>query len=727
MYVVKSKDVNVKLSDQGEITGVTFGFRNLDRDVSGFTRLEDCVVKDVGATNLPDGGMAFTKTLFHEKGKRTLTLIEHFIPNAASIRWEIEIKGDGPSWSAPIQTRLRYPATEEVTFWTAWADPRGKEIGTLANHGSIADAIVPNENVGGHWADPLVSVPMRDVLFYYGAPYYEYTDPKTAYCPFQGDVICIPLATVTENAADMGLSLILSPEDLMLDMTLETTKGGEMVFTRMNHRLGSGRSVRFAMDLVAHEADWRAALGWMTRRYGSFFDPPNALAHEISGTGAYSRSWADFDVEKLKKMAFIVNWKASHDFPYMGMFLPPVADDVQWNGFWRGKDEPRISIRRMREYSCRMREYGFHVLSYFNVTEFGSDIVYPAPPRKAQNDADLWKDPNDFLYGELADAILRVPEKQKVFNGPHYGLTEPGKPFWTWGCGIVLDPGELVYQDFLLEQARRHIKDIPESSGICIDRMDWLRMYNHDRDDGVSWYGDQSVRSLLFSWRDLMNKLGPILHDANKVIYVNNHIKRIEQLRHVDGVFDEFTYAGCPLNTVALMCVRKPALGWMSQSSQLKPDPDAAMQKYLYLGVFPMAPFPANDHSLMPDPWVDRIYLDYGPLMILMRGKKWVLEPHVIEVVGSNARANVFEVPEGCVMPVVYAGDARYVQLVLHGKTFLTERWRIRAFHPGMRRPMAIRSSRKDDRLVLDVPVKRGCAMVQMLRLSRGGKIKASD
>ena len=33
-------------------------------------------------------------------------------------------------------------------------------------------------------------------------------------------------------------------------------------------------------------------------------------------------------------MAFTVNWKASFDFPFMGMFLPPVgSDSEEWTDF----------------------------------------------------------------------------------------------------------------------------------------------------------------------------------------------------------------------------------------------------------------------------------------------------------------------------------------------------------------------------------------------------------
>jgi hypothetical protein len=79
----------------------------------------------------------------------------------------------------------------------------------------------------------------------------------------------------------------------------------------------------------------------------------------------------------------------------------------------------------MRDYSRKIRELGFHVLSYFNVTEFGADVVFPAPARKAKSDADLCKDCNDFLYAKLADAILITPEGEKAHHSG-YGPTRPG-------------------------------------------------------------------------------------------------------------------------------------------------------------------------------------------------------------------------------------------------------------------------------------------------------------
>ena len=81
------------------------------------------------------------------------------------------------------------------------------------------------------------------------------------------------------------------------------------------------------------------------------------------------------------------------------------------------KLEPTTSVPKLEAYSRRMREMGFYVLNYFNLAEFGMHIVYPPPPPKREpSDPDLWKDPNDFLYAKLADALLFPPKKELEYR-----------------------------------------------------------------------------------------------------------------------------------------------------------------------------------------------------------------------------------------------------------------------------------------------------------------------
>ena len=83
-------------------------------------------------------------------------------------------------------------------------------------------------------------------------------------------------------------------------------------------------------------------------------------------------------------------------------------------------------------------------------------------PAGRKDDPSLWKSPVKYLKLRLPKGYLQPP------IGTCYG---------AW----VTDVGDPDYQRFMLEQARRYIERIPDSSGICIDRMDWLRYYNQSR------------------------------------------------------------------------------------------------------------------------------------------------------------------------------------------------------------------------------------------------------
>jgi len=515
------------------------------------------------------------------------------------------------------------------------------------------------------------------------------------------------LVTVLDNERDTGLSIILSPKDDIWDLTMETRASGELIFSRMRHRIARGLRTKWTINLVVHEADWRGGMRWMAQNYPDYFEPKNPKAHELGGTGAYSCHDTPFDAGKMKKMAFRTNWRASFDFPYMGMFLPPVAKDVEWMDF---KKTPN-SIGRMESYARKMHEAGFRVLSYFNVFEFGANVAWPLPKTK-ESDDDAWRNCHAYLARHFRPAILLVPKDTVLSKCPPDTKQIPGEPYYTWEDGIVTDCAEPAYHEHLLDQARRHIAEVPSSDGICIDRLDWVRMYNEQSDDGKSWFEDKPVRSLVWSWNHLMKDLGPLMHEADKVIFLNNLVKRLDLLDQVDGIFDEYTYAGSPLNTSALLGIFKPVLGWTGSAEHLKPDPDAFFQRFLYMGVYPMAPFPGNDHSLQPSDWVDAQYLAYGPLLDAIRGRRWVLHPHAIEVEGNSAKANLFAVPNGFVAPITFAGEADHIRIVVRG---IAEPAAVTVLHPGAENPAKPREIQSvADGFELDVPVVRGCALVCM-------------
>ena len=223
------------------------------------------------------------------------------------------------------------------------------------------------------------------------------------------------------------------------------------------------------------------------------------------------------------------------------------------------------------------------------------------------------------------------------------------------------------------------------------------------------------------SFKQFLSKLGPVMHAADKVIFYNPCMAyRLDCYRNIDGFFDE----GWPenakrsfpnLNGVALLAVQKPATLWTFSTSWVKDDPDAFFQRHLHMGVYPMAPFPQNDHSINPEPLADQFYLDYGPLLAAMRGKKWVLAPHAIEVAGNVAKANLFEVPGGYVAPITFGPQDGTVKVTLRNLPGLTGEMHCEALLPGVQQPQAVRAAFKAGSLEMLVPMKRGCAMVRAI------------
>ena len=397
-------------------------------------------------------------------------------------------------------------------------------------------------------------------------------------------------------------------------------------------------------------------------------------------------------------MAYSVNWNARFDWPYLGMSIPPVKSDVTWTSWY----QKTVSLAQMNEYDEKVVKSGFHVLEYFNITEGGNYIQDDPPPRKARVDTELWRDGNDFIHYQIPSAIVRDRDGKILYS--------------NWFNNVVLDPAEPCWQKSLLEQVETLVKELPRSSGICIDRMDWLTVYNPHRDDGLSWIDGRPARSLLISWKETLRELGAVLHMADKVVYGNTGgVMRVDSCECLDGFYDESGDLPSSLNLCALLAVHKPAIAWSRDINTLRPDPDALFQRHLHLGVFPTVPVPGADHTISEDRWVDQCYLDYGPLLTAIRGKRWILKPHVISVADNMAHANLFQVPGGYAIPVTFARNVDEVTVAL-GK-FLEPGEQIvsmKVLHPGEAKPSTVKWQLLGQEVRATVPVQRGCALIKL-------------
>lgn len=698
-YVIKGGNhTKIKINSQGHIVAINDAAGKSFLPVSGATRMAGCrEIKLTEVRHLPDGAMAFTH-LQEDTAGYQYYVTDAFVPTPTSVRWTTDIYSPGTPHTKAVITSIQWPATKSSRFWTAWSSPD-----------MLGDGTRNSKLMTTQWRDPLQPRPFRNSSRWFGG------NPILG-VPISGDLFSIPIATILDPRDAFGFSVAQSPEDTLFYLKLITTRDGRVEFQRRFNRLGGGKHVRFNVDLINHARSWRSGMQWMVRKYSDYFDPVNPDAYNLSGCGAYSSWEGKLDTAKLNQMAFKFNWKASFDFPYMGMFMPPVdhwqtfatpAEATKDPSMRRPHKGQLTSRKRLNDYSSLMRDYGDYVLNYFNVTEFGSDIKGADAVEKNIPEKDIWKNSTDFLYKKIADGIL---------------LDEAGSYYRTWGNAIVMDPGATNYQNFLITQAKRTIEYLPASAGICIDRMDWLIHFNTRADDGLSWYNNAPSRSLLTSWKGLMERLGPLMHHNHKIVFANPLLSsRLDVMKHIDGIYSEYNETGPGLNLCAFLGMRMPVVAWTYDTTHMQPDPNLFFQRMLYMGTFPTAPIPYNNHTILPSTFADQWYLAYGPLLKSMEKRQWVLTPHPVTIPDHNALVNIFKVPGGYCVPVVMAANgASKIRLIISRDILASMgAFSLDVLQPGSNQPISIPYQKSTaQELSLEIPVRRGCAVVRIRALS---------
>jgi hypothetical protein len=706
-YTIRTGTMLLTVSSNGRITSIAKTDGTWMRIASGNTNLDGCTeTTKISVRKTERNGIEFTKHFISDSTGVHCTVTERFTPDSVSIRWDVEIEGDEKPWTTGISTVMEFPDTAGARFWTTWGDP---------NHLSAAD----RGKDAALWHSPFEYRSFRDMHLVYGGHFGK------------GGGYSIPVFSVFYPGERAGVSLAMSPEDPLLDMHMLTTRHGKISQTRMYHRLERGKKATFRMDLFLHDCDWRSVMAFVVGRYPRYFHPPGVHALSLSGMGAYSSYEGDLDSAKYKAMGGVVNWKASFDFSYMGMFLPPVeTDTTQWKRFDVTSEGELIerqstytNIAQMRSYAARMKGLGFFTLNYFNVTEFGGasaygkEVAHPKPDFSKEEDT--WRNPSAFLYNNFPRAILfgshdhigwhKLTPQQFMFPPIRFH----DEPYYTWGHAIATDVGDSAYAAFLLDQARRHREKLPEAHGIALDRIDWFNEYNWHADDGKSWIQGRPVRSLLNSFRGFIPRLSTIMHEAGKVIFCNPEMNRLDMMEYFDGVFNEFGYLGFNLNQSAFLTFYKPLICWTPDRATVMNSPDRFFQRHLIMGAFPMAPFSGNDHSIRPDPEVERYYLDYGPMFNALRGRSWVLIPGVIEVQDNTALANLFAVGNTFVVPVVMCeAESATVHIRKCGQLLPAGKVVVETWYPGEKRVTPREYKVERDELILSVPMKRECAFL---------------
>jgi hypothetical protein len=126
---------------------------------------------------------------------------------------------------------------------------------------------------------------------------------------------------------------------------------------------------------------------------------------------------------------------------------------------------------------------------------------------------------------------------------------------------------------------------------------------------------------------------------------------------------------GHAVNSVGLLGLRAPSVLWTYSAADFQGDFDRWARRHLYMGVYPMAPFPGNDHAIPPSTSSREVdYRRYSPLFAALKGKVWVLEAHAARAQAASSSPR--HVRDG-IHPKVNAfelrGGARLWPLIVEG------------------------------------------------------------
>ena len=187
---------------------------------------------------------------------------------------------------------------------------------------------------------------------------------------------------------------------------------------------------------------------------------------------------------------------------------------------------------------------------------------------------------------------------------------------------------------------------------------------------------------------------------------------------------------GAALNAVAFTGLRNPTILWTYGLSEDVKALDAYFQQHLLMDVYPMAPMPKNDHSILPgSAVVEQAYRDYAGLFDAMHGASWVLSPHPARIGASNisettrAGVNVFMAGVGSagydyVVPVMVGNNDEDVTLTLNqnlGRKGPAAKLAYSVLYPGGEPPSRPVYANRTVHGNWDVNIRlrRGCALIR--------------
>ena len=604
----------------------------------------------------------------------------------SSIAWNFEITSSSPlAWRTTIAHILNVsttPNSGNFKFWT----PRGG-----------------NSSLG--WEDTLrladnQSQP-RGYHTQYGINMLFDNNPAGR------EISSVPAAVLASDSTQSGIGLMQALDDHIFGLSIDVSPD-LIALNKYYNRLGQGRSVSLTTMIVPISGlDWRPLFLWSRAAFPRFFLSSTLLADAVNkkdslrsptappadipavvktGLGMYTcANIEDMNVTEIRLYGATHNWDAKFEWPYIGMYLPPITPpEANWTSNLGSGEEPncgngwshgqQVNKSMINSIYANAALGGITSLTYFNVNEYGQNFACPLPQPLSPPPDNDWLNSSQFAADHMPNS------------------TWPGCPNTGWQNGVDLNPTDPDYQAFLVSQAKLHVDALGSNFyGFAIDRFDhstqWYNPAPEKYDDFLAWCGAPCF-PMLTGMNAVFNKVAQVVYRSPGRLITGNFVgsQRVDSLQYLDGIFEE-DY----LNHIQLVQVSgyattgmPPAMIWTYDAKEVlnySPNSDAYFAQHVLYKATPFAPVLGNDHSIQPQMdssgLIHELYTSWAPLFKAYEGGCWWLTAEPIRVEAtkgsiSDIQLNAFTLGGGCtdVSTSIGTGPVSSIVLVAVSSTF---------------------------------------------------------
>ena len=399
-----------------------------------------------------------------------------------------------------------------------------------------------------------------------------------------------------------AVRVIFSIEPSLLPEGVSASRG-ECDWLRITFDLagaGGGRSLETGLWLYAHPDDWRPALRQFAEKYREYFDPVRRTA---GGEGILSR------IEPPQvNTAFLTNLqrreirlaRLSWNFFRSGEWVPPQAvrfDDFTWTS-QADTAYPSISVALVRSAIDNLLQ--FKLRPVLQATFNGSCGAEVADNRFADD--------------------LALDERKKPRTGEEGEMLMYAGPSSPFGLAMI-------------ENQRRMLELYPQAEGYFF--TDWASTgLDFGHDDSLTVIHGRPAYRLAANRLGVGRTLVTLVNQAKKMVIASTP-SNVAECRGLDAICITSPDAGA-LSRVAYLGLWRPLLADTDARERLSHvEAEEWLKEELIQGVIPA------DLELGEEATLARAY---RPLFLSLRGREWLLEPHVLET-STGLLGQAFSIP----------------------------------------------------------------------------------